>query len=72
MGTQDEYRRNAEEADRQAERALSTSLRDRKQELEAKLAKYRAMAQEFSLGVTSKNINELADEVEQELRALDK
>jgi glucose-6-phosphate-specific signal transduction histidine kinase len=40
-----------------------------KQELEAKLAKCRDLARQFNYGVTAKNLRELADEIEQDIRA---
>jgi len=42
-----------------------------KLELKAKVAKYRAMARQFTDLITAENIHKLADEIEQQLRELD-
>jgi hypothetical protein len=45
---------------------------DKKLELEAKLARCERLAREFPDGVTDKNLRELAEQIKQEMRALDK
>ena len=44
----------------------------RKQELETQLAKCRELAAQFPEGETAKNIHKLIDEIEQQIRALEK
>jgi hypothetical protein len=42
-----------------------------KQDLQEKLVRCRILLSEFSEGVTAKNLKELAEELEQQIRALD-
>jgi hypothetical protein len=47
---------------------MTTSKKQKADELRAKLAQYRSLAKEFPDGMTAKNIRLLSAEAEQELR----